>query len=57
VIGATYSVRVIIEKASDRSNTSDQHALDLRFRVQTIRDLEKSLAEAATAARALPNGE
>jgi hypothetical protein len=57
VIGATYSVRVIIEKASDRSNASDQHALDLRFRVQTIRDLEKALAEAATAARALPNGE
>jgi hypothetical protein len=57
VIGAVYSVRVVIEKSSDRSNTADQHGLDLRFRVQTIRDLEKALAEAATAARALPNGE
>jgi hypothetical protein len=57
VIGAVYQVRVVIEKSSDRSNAGDAHGLDLRFRVDTIRDLEKALAEAATAARALPNGE
>jgi hypothetical protein len=57
VIGAVYDVRVVIEKKSERTNAADQHGLDLRFRVQTIRDLEKALAEAATAARALPNGE
>jgi hypothetical protein len=57
MIGTVINCRIVIEKGSDRSNIGDLHTLDLRFKVDTYRDLEKALAAALAAAKALPNGE
>jgi hypothetical protein len=56
LMSAVYEARIIVDKRSDRSNVGDQHSIDLRFRVLTLRDLEKAFQDALTAARALPNG-